>query len=129
MVVTIGICIAVVVFMIVGIRHYWKSLTSGCCGVDSEAAPRKIKVQDRDLSHYPYEKALEIRGMTCSNCVTHVQNALNSLNGVYAKVDLSSRRAVIYMKDEVPDPILRHAVSDAGYAVGSIAPVQTASVG
>lgn len=118
---TIIICVAIVAVMVLGVRRYRKNLRSGCCGSDSDAAPKRLKVQDRDLSHYPYERVLGIEGMTCGNCVTHVQNALNSLSGVYARVDLSRKQAVVHMKEELPDQLLRKTVAGAGYTVGAIA--------
>ena len=120
MVATIVICVVIVGIIVLGMRHYRKTMRSGCCGGDSDAAPKRIKVQDRDLSHYPYEKVLDINGMTCQSCVTHVQNALNSLDGVYSKVDLSKKKAVVHMKKDLPEPVLRKAVADAGYTVGAV---------
>ena len=36
---------------------------------------KKVKVKDKDPSHYPYEKILKIDGMTCGNCANRVENA------------------------------------------------------
>ncbi|MDQ7093750.1 cation transporter [Desulfosporosinus sp. PR] len=117
---TIIICLVLAAIIFLGIRSYRKKMASGCCGSESDAAPKKVRVQDQNLSHYPYEKVLKIDGMTCRNCVIHVQNALNSLDGVFAKVDLDKRIAKVYMKEEVPDQLLRKAVSEAGYMVISV---------
>lgn len=116
--VIIFIVIAVIVFF--GIRNYRKNMVSGCCGSESDAAPRKIRVQDRNLSHYPYKKVLKIDGMTCRNCVIHVQNSLNSLDGVFSKVDLNKKSAKVCMKEEISDQLLRKVVSRVGYTVMSI---------
>ncbi len=72
MLATIVICIIIVVAMVFGVSRYRKTLRSGCCGSGSDSAPKRTGVRDRDLSHYPYEKVLDIDGMTCVNCVTHV---------------------------------------------------------
>lgn len=117
---TVIVCVIIAGIVALGIRHFRKSLLSGCCGSGSDPAPKRIRVKDRDLRNYPYEKILDIEGMTCANCVTHVQNALNSLDGVYSRVDLGKKKAVVHMKAELPDKALRKAVSDSGYAVTKI---------
>jgi Cation transport ATPase len=117
---TIAICVVIAAAVVFGVLHYRKTMRSGCCGGDSDAAPKRVKVQDRDLSHYPYEKILDIGGMTCQNCATHVQNALNSLNGVYSKVDLGRKKAVVHLKEDLPEPMLRKAVANVGYTVGTV---------
>ena len=58
--------------------------------------------------------------MTCQNCATHIQNALNSLDGVLSKVDFGKKCATVHMKEELPDLLLRKTVSGAGYTVISI---------
>lgn len=118
--VTAIIVILIAAGVVFGLLRYRKNLRSGCCGSDSDPAAKRIKVQDRDPSHYPYVKILGINGMTCQNCVTHVQNALNSLDGVYSKVDLNSKQAVVRMKEELPDQLLRKTVALVGYTVGSV---------
>lgn len=117
---TIVICIVMAGIVVLGIRHYRKVLLAGCCGADGDPTPKKLRVYDRDLSHYPYEKILDIDGMSCQNCVTHVQNALNTLDGVYSKVNLGRKKAVVHMKEDLPDEVLRKAVADVGYTVGTV---------
>ena len=117
---TIVIVIIIAVIMILGILRYKKSLRSGCCGSDSDPAPKALRVRERDLRRYPYGKVLSINGMTCRNCAVYVQNALNLLDGVYAKVDLGRKEARIYMKENLPDQILRKAVADVGYTVRDV---------
>ena len=42
-----------IVIAVIAIRSYAKKLTSGCCGGETEHV-KKIKVEDKDVSHYPY---------------------------------------------------------------------------
>lgn len=63
---------------------------------------------------------MTIDGMTCSNCSRRVENALNSLDGVWAKVDLGERKADVRLKQAPDNDALRHAVQDVGYTVLSI---------
>lgn len=120
MLATIVICLVIAVLVALGIRSIRRRISVGCCGGSADPAPRKIRVADRDPAHYPYEKALQIKGMTCRNCAVRVQNALNSLNGVLAQVSLRNGTAAVRMKSELPDGMLRKAVAGAGYSVGSI---------
>ncbi|MGI6529865.1 MAG: heavy-metal-associated domain-containing protein [Clostridia bacterium] len=66
------------------------------------------------------KKVIQIEGMTCNHCKSHVEKALNSLDGVSAKVNLKKKNAVVDLKSDVDDYILAKAVSDAGYEVVSI---------
>lgn len=111
------ICIILVVLIVVGIKSYSKKLKSGCCGASSEAAVKKVKVRDKDVSHYPFRKLLKVDGMSCNNCSNRVENALNRLDGVYASVDLMKEEADVRMKEEISDEVLKQAVSGAGYTV------------
>ena len=67
-------------------------------------------------------KLLKIEGMSCGNCVMHVQSALEDVPGVKsAKVDLLERSAMVD-GEALNDQALRAAVADAGYKVVSIMP-------
>ena len=114
---TAVICIILVIAVIAGVKSYMKKLRSGCCGASSEPSVIKVKVKDKDPSHYPYEKILKIDGMTCGNCANRVENALNHLDGVYASVDLMKEEAVVRMKEKLEDQTLKKAVAAAGYTV------------
>ena len=52
--------------------------------------------------------------MSCGNCASHVENALNSLEGVWAQVDLEKGEALVRMKQEYGNNELKQAVKDAG---------------
>ena len=66
------------------------------------------------------EKKMIIEGMMCAHCVAHVEKALNSLDGVKAKVDLEGKCANIQTEGKVSDEQLKAAVTEAGYQVLSI---------
>lgn len=88
----------------------------GCCG-EHEDAEKKTAVSDRDKRHYPYHTTLRIGGMTCSNCAAKVENALNALPGTWAKVDISSGKASVLLKEKADTELLKEAVASAGYVV------------
>ncbi|MCB7317780.1 heavy-metal-associated domain-containing protein [Lacrimispora sp. 210928-DFI.3.58] len=114
------ICLILIIIGVCAVRGYRKRLTSGCCGTSSGPSVKKIKVKDKDASHYPYESILYVDGMSCGNCVSHVENALNSLEGVWASVDLGTEEARVRMKEQLPDEVLKEAVKAAGYRVYKI---------
>lgn len=116
------IIIAVIVLICAyAVYSYCKKLRQGggCCG-SHEAAEKKVMVADRDKSHYPYRAVLTIDGMTCSNCARRVENALNRLDGVWATVDLMSRKAELRLKQKPDGDTLRQTVREAGYTVLSL---------
>ena len=44
------------------------------------------------------QKRVQIEGMTCEHCKNRVENALNRLEGVSAKVNLKKKTAVVSME-------------------------------
>lgn len=66
------------------------------------------------------KKIIEINGMHCPKCSGRTENALNAIEGVSAKVDLAKRRAVVSIKGEVSDEVLKAAVTQLGFEVVSI---------
>ena len=65
---------------------------------------------------------LGIDGMTCAACVSHVENALNGVQGVEsASVNLATERATVeYVQDVTGIADLRHAVEDSGYSATAL---------
>lgn len=86
----------------------------GCCG-EHEQAKKRVSVKDKNKSHYPYSVDLKIKGMTCQNCARRVENALNTLDGIWAKVDLNSNTAHILLKQETDKKELCRMIASAGY--------------
>lgn len=67
------------------------------------------------------KKTIVIKGMTCNHCKVRVTQALVNVKGVAtADVDVAKKNAVVELYAEVPDEVLKQAVSDAGYAAGAI---------
>ena len=121
---TAAICILLIIVCVFGIRSYLKRLTLGCCGSSGEKALKRIKVKDRDPSHYPCQCILKVDGMSCGNCAVRVENALNAMDGVWARVNLESGEAVVYMKQDYEDKALKDAVKACGYPVFRIDRIQ-----
>jgi Cu+-exporting ATPase len=58
---------------------------------------------------------LTIEGMTCANCVRHVEEALTGIPGVRAEVDLAAGTATVVHPASVSVPTLLDVIDDAGY--------------
>ncbi len=109
------IIIGIILICIFSVKSYLKKLKHGCCGGES-GEEEKIKVSDRNRRNYQHELLIEVEGMTCGNCATRVENALNRIDGVWAKVDLSKKRVDVYTKQQVEEAVLRNAIRSTGYA-------------
>ncbi len=64
--------------------------------------------------HFP------IQGMTCGNCVRHVEQALNSLSGIsQCEVSLEKHEALVeYDSTLITLETMATVLKDAGYAMG-----------
>lgn len=111
------ICGILIIVCIIGIRSSVKRVAHGCCGSGGDEV-KKVKVQDKDLTHYPYHCSLEVNGMTCSNCKKRVENAFHERDGFYAVADVKKNLVTIHMKEKVSPEELKRMVRKAGYEPG-----------
>ena len=109
------VLIAIIIFSIFSIIKRIK-YGSACCG-RHDAAPKKIRVKDKNKSHYPYTYTLNVDGMHCSNCANHVENALNSIEGVWATVKLENNTVLVRSKNPLEWDELSPVISKAGYTL------------
>lgn len=66
------------------------------------------------------KKVINIDGMSCGHCQAKVEQALNQVPHVTAKVNLKKKQAVVELDGNVSDEALRQAVEDAGFVAVSI---------
>lgn len=92
---------------------------SACCG-ERDAPEKKIQPADKDKSHYPYKYILAVDGMHCSNCTRHVENALNSIDGLWATASLEKKSVTVLSKIELEAEDLESEIREAGYTVLSV---------
>lgn len=113
-----GILIAAAV--IAALRSLRKRAESGCCNAGGERTER-VKVSDKDASHYPYTALLQVEDMHCQSCHRRVENALNRLDGVWGSVEngLSHGNVRVRMKKALSEKQLRSAIQGAGYGVSA----------
>ena len=110
---TFFICLILIVFIGIGIRSMKKRATSGCC--DTGDNEKRIKVKDKNKDHYPYHTTLKIYDMHCQNCAIRIENAFNSQEGYYAKVDTDKNVVNILSKTKKEPDELIDIVTQAGY--------------
>ena len=60
-----------------------------------------------------------VQGMTCGNCVKHVEKSLQGIQGIsYVEVDLGLHRATIEYDDQMVTPeAMADTLKDAGYTM------------
>lgn len=95
--------------------HQRRERHSCSCGRIASATPRRV--EDTDPAHYPYEVIFYIGNMRCSKCKVLVENALNSIDGVWAVVDPSDETAYVRMKHQVRKSVFDRAMADAGFRI------------
>ena len=103
--------------LVYGIIHTVRKARKGggCCGEHETVS--LTGAADKNKGHYPYEAELTIGGMTCENCARRVANALNALEGTWARVRLDTKKARVLSKEKPDEARLREAVARAGYVV------------
>lgn len=116
---TAVICLIIVIICVLSVRSYTKRVTRGCCNAGGDPVKR-VNPKDKNPDHYPYTSEIKVEGMTCSSCARRVENALNSIDGVWAKADSTAGYATVRMKEQLEDEEIRKAVSSAGYGVTGI---------
>ena len=116
---TSAIIIIVLAALLVVWAGYWTmqkargKAQSSCCGTPEVKTVKKVS--DTDESHYPYRYEVGIEGMHCSNCARTVENALNSMDGIWAGVELSRSRANVRAKQEMTQSDFVEALRDTSY--------------
>lgn len=110
------ICIIIIVICVFGIRSYTKRLTHGCCGGGGEVEKR-VRPKDKNPGHYPYISQIKIEGMTCSNCAARIENAFNSMDGMWAQADSGTGNVAVRMKEKCEEKELKRTVERLGYRV------------
>ena len=112
-----AVIIVVVVFFAVkySIPHFKGE--GACCGGGGYKEKAK---KPKKLKNIVSTKEIYIEGMKCDNCRVRVQNALNEIDDVSAKVDIKSKRAVVKLGRQINDEELTRIISGMGYEVVSV---------
>ena len=88
----------------------------GCCGGScKEKIIKPVKIKNVIAT-----KVVHIEGMRCENCHRRVQNALNSIEGVNAKINGDKKQALVKMDRNIDDSQIEKAITGMGYSVTEI---------
>ena len=114
--IVIVVILAVILFFAVknSIPHFRGE--GGCCG----GSGKEKLIKPAKLERIIATKVIKIEGMRCENCNRRVQNALNQLDGVNAKVYGDRAEAVVKLGRDIEDIEFEKAVTGLGYRVISI---------
>ena len=107
------VIIAIILFFAIknSIPHFKGEGT--CCGGGGKGTLIKPKKLDKVIE----VRKIGIKGMHCENCSRRVQNALNSIDGINAKVRLSREIAIIKLGKEIDENVIEKVITDLGYEV------------
>lgn len=112
--IVIGILVICVILAFVNSRKHFKG-EGGCCGGGSE-----LKVKKQHIKEVVETKEIIIEGMTCDNCRKRIENRLNSLDQVNAKVKLKEKKAIVKLGEKISDELLISTIESMDYKVRSI---------
>ena len=118
---TVIIVLILLIIVLTAVKATLKRILHGsaCCG-ERDAPEKKIQPADKNKSNHPYKYILSIDGMHCSNCTRHVENALNSIAGLWATASLEKKSVTVLSKMELDSADLESEVREAGYTVLAI---------
>lgn len=112
--IVVAILVIAIVFAVRGSMKHVRG-EGACCGGGSLP-----KVKAQRIRQCVAVKRIVIEGMSCDNCRKRVENSLNELNQVSARVSRKDNTATVKLGEHVPDEALRGAIEKAGYKVSSI---------
>lgn len=110
----IGVVLVIIVIALLRTKKHFKG--GGCCGSGGNTIRSKKTLSQPKLG----EKVMTVEGMRCENCEARVENALNRIDGVAAKVSWKKKTAVISYSADIPDQVLKETVEKLGYQVTGI---------
>ena len=77
-------------------------------------------IKPQKLDKVIAERTVNIEGMVCDHCSGRIQNALNSIEGINAKVIRSKGKAIVKLGRQIDDEELKKIITDLGYQVTDI---------
>lgn len=116
---TAVICGIIIILCYIGIKSTMKRVKSGCCSGGSEKI-KSVKVTDKNENNYKYKYDIEVDGLVCDNCRKRLENAFNTNEGMYAKVDLQKKVARLNAKQSISEEQIKDIVASSGYFIKSI---------
>ncbi len=109
-IITVLILILILFFAIKNSIPHFKG-QGACCGggnADKLIKPKKLK-------NVIATRIIHIEGMRCNNCRVRIQNKLNEIDGVSAKVNLEKKIVTVQMDRDIPDKEFVKTIESMGY--------------
>ena len=97
-----------------------------CSGCEGSCSTKKAlddgyRVRVEKIERFPIHRTIDVDGMTCEKCIYKVVRALEKVDGVtIAAASLEKQSALVGLKEDVPDDLLREAINKAGYTAGAV---------
>ena len=114
------IIIVIILIIVIGLAIFGTikriKYGSSCCG-EKDPAPSKVRVKDKNKSHYPYTYLLKVDGMHCSGCVRRLENAFHKEDGMWVTISLEKKEVLLRSKKELMRQDAGRVVSSAGYTL------------
>ncbi len=111
-----------IIIILISVQSSMKHMKGegGCCGGEADS----LKVKRQKLKQVVETKRICIEGMKCDNCRKNVENGLNSLNQVNARVNRKKKEALVQLGEKIPEETLKSTIENMGYRVISIEEVK-----
>ena len=107
-IIVITIIVAIVAIGIYSTVKHFKG-QGGCCGGGSHK-PKKKK-----LKNVICEKKFKVEGMHCDHCKNRVEEVVNDIKGVAARVNLKKGELTVLYVEAVDDELIITHIEKAGY--------------
>jgi len=97
-----------------------------CSGCEGSCSTKKAlddgyRVRVEKIERFPIHRTIDVDGMTCEKCIFKVVRALEKVDGVtIAAASLEKQSALVGLKEDIPDDLLREAINKAGYTAGAV---------
>lgn len=136
MIATIVLGILIAAALAYGLRTMYRSFfksEAACCsegcgscsGCDSHSMQKALDASYRSrvekIEKLPIHRTIDVDGMTCEKCIFKVVRALEKVDGVaIAAASLEKQSALVGLKENISDDVLREAINRAGYTAGAV---------
>ena len=112
------IVLILTVLLFFGARRIYRTVKYGgsCCG-GGGGLDKKVRVSDRNKTHYPFSYKLKVEGMVCAGCARKVENAFNAAGDLWAKVDLENKEVRVLAKKEMSPDDFMHLLRGTSYTL------------
>ena len=135
MVATIVLGILIAAAFGFGVRKAYRAFfkrEAACCSEDGcsscgggcsmqKALDDSYRARVEKIEKFPIHRSIDVEGMTCEKCIYKVVRALEKVDGVQvAAASLEKQSALVGLKENISDEILREAINRAGYSAGAV---------